>query len=73
MDLRESMYVCMRDSAKVFFAKVCEYNLPRNFSASKLLWYTVLFYTAQNFGSGGFADPKYFYLPINFIADDLQC
>ena len=24
-----------------FFTKVCLYNLPRNFSASKLSWYTV--------------------------------
>ena len=29
MDLRESM----RDLAKVFFTKVCMYNLPQNFSA----------------------------------------
>ena len=43
MDLRESMW----DS----FAKICVYNLPRNFSASKLPWYTVacmlLYGTAQ--------------------------
>ena len=28
---------------KSFIAKVCVYNLPRNFSASKLLWYMVLY------------------------------
>ena len=37
VDLRESMW----DSAS-FFANVCVYSLLRNFSASKLLWYTVM-------------------------------
>ena len=36
MDLRASMWDTTKD-----FVKVCVYNLPQNFSASKLSWYMV--------------------------------